>query len=247
MKSSLRIRNIQKLDQVAVSVTEHETLNKIKGTIRYKNQPRYKTEEILDALKEQRVVELHRVNKKVGSETIPTSIYIVTFECCHLPQEITIWWTRCLVREYIPKPRRCFKCHKFGHGRVTCPSETAICVRCNLEAHEERCDREPMCSNCGHGHPASSRDCFYYNLEQETLRIQTKERVSYVEAKRAARDSLLKPNSRTYADITIGRKRNPGTLHGEKKQTVSHIQDKTQTPQINIMQANTTPKHPKPK
>ena len=182
----------------------------------------------------------------VGSETIAISIYIVTFECCHLPQEIAIGWALCLVREYIPKPRLCFKCHKFGHGGVTCCSETAIYIRCSLDAHEERCDREPMCSKCGKAHPASSRDCFYYNLEQETLYIHTKEHVSYVEAKRAARDNLLKPNSRTYADITIGQKRNPGTLHFEKKQPVSHIPDTTQTPQINIIQANTITKQSKP-
>ena len=46
-EQSLHIRNIQKPDQVAVSVTKHETLDKIKGTIRCKNQTRYKTRKFL--------------------------------------------------------------------------------------------------------------------------------------------------------------------------------------------------------
>ena len=52
-EQSLRIKNINKLDKVDVTVVEHESLNRIKGTIKYKNQPRYKTEEILEALREQ--------------------------------------------------------------------------------------------------------------------------------------------------------------------------------------------------
>ena len=84
-----------KFDETDVTTTEHASLKKIKGTIRYKNQPRYSNEEMLKTLKKQKVVELHQVIKRVQGERIPTSIFIVTFESCILHREVTIGWTRC--------------------------------------------------------------------------------------------------------------------------------------------------------
>ena len=162
-EQSIRIRNVKKLDKTEVTTTEHESL-KIKRTIRYKNEPRNSNEEICNILKDQKVVELHQVMGKVHGERLSTSIYLLTFESCVVLQEVTIGWALCPVREYIPKPRRFFKCHKFGHGRLTCRVETPVCVRCGLEDHGESCERTPKCINCGEEFPALSRDCFYYNL-----------------------------------------------------------------------------------
>ena len=45
---------------------------------------------------------------KVAGEIIPNNIYILTFDST----EVSIGWNRCDVREYISRPRRCFKCQK---------------------------------------------------------------------------------------------------------------------------------------
>ena len=118
---SVRIRSIKKLEETGVTITENASLNKIKGTIRCKNQLRYSSEEILNTLKIHHasnhldaIVELHQVIKRVQRERIPTSIFIVTFESCILPREVTIGWSRCQVREYIPKPRQCFNVTDFA-------------------------------------------------------------------------------------------------------------------------------------
>lgn len=120
---------------MAVTVAKHELQNKIKGSIRHKNQLRYKVEEIYEALKYQRVVDLYQVNKKVCAERVSASIYIVAFECCNLPEDVTIGWTLCSVREYALKAQHCFKCHKFGHGRLSYRAYTSICNRCCLSGN----------------------------------------------------------------------------------------------------------------
>ena len=188
------------MDETAVEVSEHKNLNQIKGTIHYKNQPGYTDQEITNELKRQNVAEVYNIKKRESGILQRTNIYIVTFDACILPQDVTIGWTRCSVREYIPAPRRCYKCNRFGHGSNSCRQENSLCVRCGEAKHGERCEEVPKCSNCSEQHPASSRDCFYYQLEQETLTVQTREKISYSEAKRRATDCLVKPES-SYANI----------------------------------------------
>ena len=56
--------------------------------------------------------------------------------------------------------------------------------------HGIECLRPPHCANCGEDHPASSKDCFFFILERETLKIQVKERKSYYDSKRIASQNL---------------------------------------------------------
>ena len=120
-KQRIRIRNVKKLDKTEVTTSEHETLNEIKGRIRYKTQPRC-SNEICNILKDQNVVELHQVMRKVHGERLSSSIYILSFESFVVPQEVIIGWIRCSVREYIPKSRQYLKCHK---RRLLCASDVA--------------------------------------------------------------------------------------------------------------------------
>ena len=196
---SQNILNIKKLADTEVLVAPHANLNQIKGTIRYDNKPKYTTEQILEDLKDQKVSDVYNIQRRSNNALVNTNIYIVTFEACQLPDYVEIGWTKCLVREYIPRPRRCYGCQKFGHGRGKCRGQDT-CPRCGLAAHEDTCDREPKCANCEGDHPASSRDCFYYQLEQETLTYQTRNRLSYGEAKGVIRQKYLKPVT-SYASV----------------------------------------------
>ena len=128
-------------------------------------------------------------------------VFIITFDACFSPEEISIGWTRCQVREYIPSHRHCFKFQKFDHGYKSCHSEESICVNCGLNSHGDGCVSVTKCHNCGEAHPASSRDCFYYKLEQETVTVQTRERISYLEAKKCTTDKVLRP-TQSYAYVT---------------------------------------------
>ena len=123
-----------------------------------------------------------------------TNFYILTFDLCQLPENVSIGWSTCPVREYIPPPRQCFKCQKFGHGSKACRGKE-ICRNCGQDKHGNQCDRPPNCANCQEAHPASSRECFYYEFEKETLTIQTRNRISYYEAKKIARNNISLPHT----------------------------------------------------
>ena len=108
------------------------------------------------------------------------------------------------VRVYIPRPRGCLKCQRFGHGINTCVScrqNVSTCVQCGQDEHGNNCSNLVKCKNCNSDHPPSSTDCCYYQLERETLTIQTRSKTSYWEAKNAATNKMVKPTV-LYASVT---------------------------------------------
>jgi len=109
---------------------------------------------------------------------------------------------RLRVRHFIPNPRRCFKCHKYGHIGNNCKSKEA-CGLCAGEKHPGECSSEQKCINCGAKHPAWSKQCPVYKREFGIQEIITKERLPYREAKRKYIE-LLPPMLRTFADVAGG-------------------------------------------
>ncbi len=50
-----------------------------------------------------------------GAEKIETESVLVEFETKVLPEEIFFGFMKYRVREFIPKPMRCFSCQEFEH------------------------------------------------------------------------------------------------------------------------------------
>ena len=106
------------------------------------------------------------------------------------PEKINGGLEKLEVREFIPRPRRCFNCQGFGHMGAHCRRTEAICANCSDRVHTERneaCRRTPHCRNCRGNHPTTDRGCPTYKKEQEILTIVTREKVSFVEARKAVR------------------------------------------------------------
>ena len=200
-EQSLLLMNLSILDDINVTVCKHPSLNQVKGTIYYRNRCGYTEAEIKEELMPYGVSHVYRTSKKSGDEVIYNNIYIITFERITLPEEVTIGWNKCKVQEYIPRPRRCFKCQGFNHGSKNCRMETPICVNCGQESHGKECLRPPSCKNCDGNHPASSNQCFYYKLSKEIITLQTKEKLSFRDAKTRAMRYMTKPD-KLYSTVT---------------------------------------------
>ncbi|GFR68592.1 nucleic-acid-binding protein from mobile element jockey [Elysia marginata] len=68
---------------------------------------------------------------------------------------------------------RCFRCHRYGHGRNKCRAKEELCVRCGEPGHgSEECKRDVRCVNCKGDHPANSKSCTKYQEEQAILRYR---------------------------------------------------------------------------
>jgi len=189
------------LDNIPVTASEHAFLNQTKGTIYYRNRCGFSEEEIKEELAPYKVSNVYRTTRKVANEDIPNFVYVITFNMCEIPEEVSIGWNKCRVREYIPRPRRCFKCQGFQHSSKNCRNEMDICVNCGQESHGTPCDRPASCKNCNGNHPASSKECYYYNLANEIVILQTRERINYREAKEKAVKYVPKPDN-LYSNVT---------------------------------------------
>ena len=202
LQQSQRILGLTSLATCDVSVAPHSSLNTCKGTIYFANKPNYSDVQLLDHLKQFKVTDIYRQKRKVDGVLLPTPVYILTFSACRLPETVSVGWIRCPVRLYVPLPRRCFKCQRFGHGARSCRSPISVCAYCSSQpSHDIPCPSPPHCVNCGGPHPVFSKDCIFYTLEKEILQLQSRDHMSYHEAKKIVK-SRFNPNGRTYAAAT---------------------------------------------
>ena len=198
---SQKIVQINKLDNIDVETTEHNSLNFTKGTIRSERFSQLDDDVLLEELAKYGVTELYKMKKKSGDSLVNTGTIILTFDRCELPATIKIGWTSLDVRQYIPNPRQCYKCQKYNHSSRTCRSEVSICNRCGESDHiGSQCSNPLNCANCGESHKASDRQCFFYSLEKEIVATQTLQKIGYKEAKKTVLQRQAEPNA-TYSDV----------------------------------------------
>lgn len=188
-----------------VKVSLHPRLNASKGVV-WNRDFRYISDiELLDALKNQGVVEIRRMKRRDPLKgEYETGMYFLSFDTQEVPKFIKCGYERCPVREFEPDPQRCFKCLQFGHIQEACRSEIRVCGNCGDEAHVDRqkkemCNQAKRCVNCqSEDHGSFFKKCPAYIREKEILKIGKSEKVDPFEARRLYRIRFQKE---TFASI----------------------------------------------
>ena len=164
--------DLQAIDDMPVKI---ETKNSItKGTF-YCEEELDLTKKEEAQLEKQGVVDLYRIKH--------TNLYAITFDRPQLPTSIKISTLVFSIRIFIPRPRRCFNCQRYGHTNDTC-FHPKVCCKCGVLGHSyEQCDNELKCYHCGGQHSTSSSDCPRYILEQLVLEHKVKHVVSFDQAR----------------------------------------------------------------
>ena len=185
-----KLTTITSLNNLAVIVEKHKSLNYVKGTLRSDSLTNSSEDEILDVLKNQGVIKVERMKTRRNGQLIDTNRYILTFQRTELPPMIQITeWHRELIDLFIPSPMRCLKCQRLGHTKKWCRREEESCSNCCATDHKiAQCENSPFCINCKGEHCPSSKECPQYILKSEILATQTKEHLTYREAEERVRD-----------------------------------------------------------
>lgn len=194
-EQSERVTKITKLIDEEVIIEPHQRYNQSEGVITCETLKDYSEEEIMEGLRERGVTKVTRLKKIINGELRNSNTLLLIFDNANLPEKIKIrsgLYEK--VRPYIPRPRRCFKCQKYGHVGKYCRNRIAICVDCGLQSHNDSpCQRPPNCVNCGGAHPANNKTCDRFLLEKEILSIKVKEKLSFKEARVIAMAGYVRP------------------------------------------------------
>ena len=182
----------------------HKLMNQCKGVIRAPLLMQFSEERLQKEFEDQSVIEVKQMKKKIDGVLTPMPTYVLTFDLSRLPKEIKAAWLYFDVRPYIPLPRRCFYCHRFGHVTDTCrrkiKGEKKICHNCGQDEHGD-CENNSFCINCRGNHPSVSKKCDRYVMEKEILTVRAKEHTTYSEAKKKVLSQCIRPGV-TFASVT---------------------------------------------
>ena len=210
-EESRKLQALSLLNGNSAKCYPHKTLNQCKGVIRSTALLKYSEERLQSEFASQKVIEVRQMKKKVNGELTPLPVYVLTFDMLQLPPKIKAAWLRLEVRPFVPSPRRCFYCQRFGHVSNNCrrkiKGEKSICSNCGQEEHGV-CYNTPSCVNCAESHPASSKKCDRFIMEREIQALRTRERISFVEAKQKVSDQFIRPGITFASIVEKGRKTN---------------------------------------
>ena len=114
-----------------------------------------------------------------NNEKKPAGTFInLTFHGTSLPQKVRLWFWRFDVDFYIPSPRRCFKCQKFGHNSRTCTTRDDVHSKCSITGcTKETCPNadNPKCLNCECRHSFPARlwmYCVWHSIQYQSTTTQ---------------------------------------------------------------------------
>lgn len=166
-----------------VSISPHRSMNTTRGVISDEDFLNLSEQELLEGFEGQNVVNVQRIKIRRDGKEIPTKHVILTFSTSVLPESVEAGYVKIPVRLYIPNPRRCYKCQRFGHGSLSCRGKAA-CPKCSLPDHSsDTCEAPLHCVNCMGEHAAYSRLCPQWKKEKEIIALKYKENITFREAR----------------------------------------------------------------
>jgi hypothetical protein len=132
-------------------------------------------------------VYVHRMTKRgQNNEKLPLQTVILGYED-EAPQTLKLCLVKYHTKTYIPLPRRCNKCQRFGHSADYCRATKPRCAYCS-ETHDfenctKRISNEPkQCANCQGQHSAAYRECPKYLQVREALKLRATQNLTFKEA-----------------------------------------------------------------
>ena len=175
--------SLSMIQDCPVKVTPHRSLNFSKSVVRFgRSANGLSTEDIIEEIKTSprneelsEVTSANRVSIQKNGSKILTGTFFLTSKSEYLPTHLFLGCERFPVDRYVPNPRRCFKCQKFGHSSRTCRSKEDVCLICASTDHSYKdCNKQdsPHCCNCSGPHKASDQECPKYLVEKATLKLQ---------------------------------------------------------------------------
>lgn len=229
-KAEENIKNMEELrigsQSLKVVVKDDQTYNYAIGTIFAPELTKMTEDEIKSEIGAvvKTVNRLNQWNKDLNKAE-PSHRYKLTFDSHYLPSSVKVAFLKFNVRRFYPLPRGCLACLSFDHVLKKCPEVKNGVARCracgkNVGKDEQKsadekkfvvnthvCDPSPKCPNCNvnDDHKPNDRKCPAWILENNTIKIQFDQELSYFEAKRRAKSLNQVTETISFSGAVSGR------------------------------------------
>jgi len=153
------------------------------------------TDDILACLAGQEVqsVRRFRYKSKDSSEMTESKSLFLQFTTADLPSEVQFTYMLFRIKQYIPRPLRCFKCNRYGHVANHCRGKLHSSICSGEHKYSDSSAAASKCPNCGGRHSANEKICPRYQKESEILKLKTVANLSYADACKELRTSRNPP------------------------------------------------------
>lgn len=191
----LKVRNLQQIDKLLtlknlidgtrVVVQMHPTLNQRKFIVFCPEALELTEAEILEGLKDQKVIAVHRITKKGQDKVTNTPLLVITMSGTVVPNYINFGLLKVRTRVYYSNPMQCYNCFDYGHTTKKCQRDKA-CRNCS-SVHEEEdaiCAKHAFCLHCKSDHSPLDRKCPRREVEVEIIRTKTDLGLTFAEARK---------------------------------------------------------------
>lgn len=126
-----------------------------------------------------KIKEAKRIQGKLVGRTHSV---IFTFSGKVLPERVYLGFLSFRIKQFVPRPLRCYKCQRFGHVSGVCRGARR-CPTCGKDHNFDECgEKEMKCVNCGEAHSAADKGCRVFIKTQEVLKVKVSGKMTYSEA-----------------------------------------------------------------
>ena len=161
--SAEKLLNTKFLDDIPVVVEVNRNRNTSRGVILCNQLNSESIPKLTNYLSKYGATDVYAPTKRDGTRS---GIYFLTFAQPTPPRKVKIGYHILTVKA--PRPRQCFKCYRFGHGKNSCGSK-AVCSKCSSKEHRHtECTATTLkCPNCDQTHSALDKNCPIYQFENK--------------------------------------------------------------------------------
>ena len=133
-KQAEKLIQLTRLDSnTLIEIKEHPRLNQSKGFISCRELKYVTDDDFLREMKDQKIIAIKRLQKRIDESFVETGNYILTFSTCSVPNNIKVAYMNINVYPSIPLPLRCMNCMRFGHHQTNCKKEKACIILFHFE------------------------------------------------------------------------------------------------------------------
>jgi hypothetical protein len=218
--------------EYALKSEDNTRLSQVRGTVRAKSLLLETDEELLEYLKEQKVIKIERMKKLEKGVLTETGTFILTFDKPILPAKVSIAWETLNVRQFYDRPMQCKVCYEFGHTKKRCINNQR-CVQCGKTNHKASECNNIICVNCKQGHTATSRECYHYQRETAIIKAATDLKITFKEARQQLNDFEKSHNSGYASSVKEKSSESVTQVRSEKPKNIENSsQSRLKTAQV---------------